>query len=512
MTKAGKVIFLFALLAFVLLGVSRLVYGGWHSSFWLPLGMFLGLFVLGVVKEWRILKEVAFMRSTKYGMNTGIQVLITMSALICVNILANRYEKKMDLSQERYNSLSDQSFKIATAVKVETELVLLLGKDAGQVENLQRSVRDLMDMYRNVNSKIKFVTYDVLVRPDIAQKFEFTFGPYAVYVAQGERRLKVDPPTEESVTRALMKLAREKKKKIYFTRGHGELLLEEKAARGMSILKDNLSVSYEVKSFALFENKNKVPDDADVVAVVGPMQQFLPEEIQALREYTRSGGHLFLALDPGSKQNLAQLTKSFGVEFANDFVLDLRSQARKGAPSLVLGTEFSATSEVTRAFRSAGNEIALFQLASSLRKAPEAVATLKIESLVQTDASTANIPELKEKIEFKPNGPHIVGMAVKGKDVGAGESAKEFSVVIFGDSDFLGNQLIHNNLNRDLVENSFAWLAADTELISIRPKEPKGTKLMIMDSSRIALTLALFGITLVLMSMSIGFWWRRRMA
>ena len=512
MTKAGKVIFLFSLLAFVILGVSRLAYGGWHSSFWLPLGMFLAFFTFGVFKEWRVLKEIAFMRSTKYGMNTGAQVLIAVVALTCVNILANRYEKKMDWSQESYNSLSDQSRKVAQAVKAETELVLLLGKEAQQVENLQRSVRDLTDMYRNVNSKIKLVTYDVLQRPDVAQKFDFNLGPYAVYVTQGERRLKVDPPTEESITRALMKLAREKKKNIYFTRGHGELLLEEKAARGLATLRDNLSVSYEVKSLALFETKNKVPEDADVVAVVGPMQQFLVDEIQALREYVRAGGRLFLALDPGTKQNLAQLTKTFGVEFNNDYVLDLRSQAMKGAPSMVLGTEFSTASEITRAFKSAGNEIALFQLASSLKKAPEAAATLKVEPLVQTDNSTANFAELKEKVEFHPNGPHIVGMEVKGKDLSAGETAKEFAVVIFGDSDFLGNQLIHNNLNRDLVENSFAWLAADTELISIRPKEPKGTKLMIMDSSRVALTVALFGITLVLMSMSVGFWWRRRMA
>lgn len=510
MSKAGKVLFLFSFFALLVLFVSRLTYGGWHASLWVPFGLFVVLGALGVAKDWRALQEIALRRSTKYGMNTGLAVAIAVGGLICVNVLATRYEKKMDWTSERLNSLSEQSLKVARSISVDTELVLLTGKDAPTGENIVRSVGDLVDMYTNVNPKIRLKVHDALARPDLAQKFEYSYGPYAFFAVQGERKLKIDPPNEESVTRALMKFGRDKKKNIYFTRGHGEILLDSKDQRGLSTLKDNLSVTYEVKSLALFENKDKVPDDADVVAVVGPTQQFLEVELQALRDYVRRGGHLFLALDPGTKHNLAQLTKSFGVEFKNDFVLDLRSQALKGAPSLVLGTEFAPGHEITRAFKSAGNEIALFEMVSSLQKDPDVASSLAVDPLVRTDASTANFPELRDKLEFKPNGPHTVAMTVSGRQ--GGEGAKEFGLVVFGDSDFLANRLIHNNLNRDLSENAFAWLSADKDLISIRPKEPKGTKILIMDTSRVALSLALFGCSMVLFTLAAGVWWRRRMA
>jgi len=508
MSKAGKILFTFSFLALLILFVARLTYGGWHASFWVPFGLWLGLLALACAKDRRALKEYALRRSTKYGMNTGVTIAVAVGGLVCLNVLANRYEKKLDWTTERLNSLSEQSLKVAKAVTTDTELVLLTGKDT-PTENVGRSVRDLVDMYQNVNDKIRLSMYDALNRPDLAQKFEYTAGPYAFFAVQGERKVKVDPPTEENLTRALLKLAREKKKTIYFTRGHGEIMLDEKDARGLSALKDGLAVTYEVKGLALFENKDKVPDDADVVAVVGPTQQFLESEIGALREYVRRGGHLFLALDPGTKQNLAGLAKSFGVEYNNDFVLDLRSQAVKGAPSLVLGTEFSPSHEITRGFKSVGNQIALFEMVSTLRKAPEASPALTVETLVRTDQTTASFPELKENLEFKPNGPHVIGMTATGHE---GEGKKEFGVVVFGDSDFISNRLIHNNMNRDLIENSLAWLSSDKELISIRPKEPKGNKLVILDTGRVALSLALFGVTVALFGMSAGVWWRRRMA
>jgi ABC-type uncharacterized transport system involved in gliding motility auxiliary subunit len=101
--------------------------------------------------------------------------------------------------------------------------------------------------------------------------------------------------------------------------------------------------------------------------------------------------------------------------------------------------------------------------------------------------------------------------AVKGAAQPA-ESSKEFSAIIYGDSDFLANRLIHNNLNRDLVENSFAWLTHDADLITIRPKQPKGTHLEMPTGSYYALVLSLLLISVVLFGSSIGIWIRRRTA
>lgn len=531
LSKVGRILFAFSGLAFVILAVCRLIYGGWHPSFWVPLVLTVAFFVGGVVKDWRALREITGMRSTKYGMNMGALILTALVGLVCVNFLADRYNKKFDWTAEKLNSLSEQSVKAAKALNADTELVLLYGRQSGggddpanSPEQVEKHVKILADMYEGVTPKIKFTAYNALTRPDLAQKFEYNFGPYAFFATQGERKVKIDPATEESVTRALLRLERDKKKTIYFTKGHGEHLLDQKDEVGLSTLKDDLSVTYDLKTFALFETKNVVPDDAAAVAIIGPNQQFLDDEIKALKDYLARGGHLLIALDPGTKQNLAGLVRSIGIDFTNEYVFDGRSRALKAAPQLVLGTTFVAGNaqggEITRSIRQDGQAFTLFELASHLRKAADKPAGITVEPLISTDVQTGSVAELKNDMVIKANGPHIIAMTAKGHYAAAAsvtppptaDAGKEFTAIVFADSDFIANRLIQNNLNRDMVENSFSWLAADNDLISIRPREPKATKLHMMGADFVTLIVLLFFISVVLFGASIGFWWRRRLA
>ena len=517
MSKPGKILFLFSFLFILALYGGRLVLGGWRNEMWAPLGLGLAFFIVAVIKEARPLREFLTMRTTKHGMNMGLLIVITLVGLACVNYLAAKYEKNFDWTSEHLNSLSDQSIKAVQSLKEDTEIVLLYRQDK-QEENVQRAVRAIADMYQNVSKKVKYTAYNALQRPDLTSKYDFASGSYAVYVEQGDKKLKVDPPNEESFTRAFIKLGRDKKKVLYFTMGHGEAVLDDKADAGLSGLKDELSVTYDVKPLILFQSSNKVPDDADTVAIVRPQQQYLEVELQALRDYARRGGHLLIAIDPGMHHNLAQLTKTLGVEFENNFILDLRSRVVKGGPAMVLGTEFNRDSEITKAFGSNG-QYAIFYLASELRKAPDAAAGVVVDPLVKTDKQSMIIPEIKERIEFHPNGPHILAMTAKGKLPGSiaptdkGGAAQEFSAVVFGDSDFMLNNFLHNNLNRDLVMNSVAWLASDKDLISIRPKEPKSSKLTMTNQDFMLFLIGFLVPLPVLMFLCGGLvWWKRRTA
>ncbi|MES2965527.1 MAG: GldG family protein, partial [Bdellovibrionota bacterium] len=347
MSKQGKFLFLFAALFFMALFVFRLVYEGWHDSMWVPLGLGLAMFLGGVVLERGVFAEFFSMKTTKHGMNMGALILVALVAITCVNVLAVRYEKKWDWTTDKLFSLSDQSMKAARGLKADTEIVLLYRPGEPAAENIDRNVKDLVDLFGNSTDKIKFSVYNALRRPDVAKKYEYTFGPFALYAVQGEQRVKIDQPTEEGVTRALLRFGRDRKKVLYFLTGHGERDIEAKDADGLSQVKDELLVTYDVRTMRLFDVGNVVPEDAAAVAIVRPLQQFLDVEIQGLRDYAKRGGHLFIAIDPGIKHNLALLTKSFGVEFRNDYVLDVRSQMIQSGPQTVLGTTFSRGNDIT---------------------------------------------------------------------------------------------------------------------------------------------------------------------
>lgn len=90
----------------------------------------------------------------------------------------------------------------------------------------------------------------------------------------------------------------------YFTVGHGELNDadegpgQQEGRTGEVVKKLLESQNYRVKNLGLSEGlANKVPDDADVVLVLGPTLAFAPEEIGTLRRFAEGGGKLFMALD-----------------------------------------------------------------------------------------------------------------------------------------------------------------------------------------------------------------------
>ena len=65
--------------------------------------------------------------------------------------------------------------------------------------------------------------------------------------------------------------------------------------------------------------------------------------------------------------------------------------------------------------------------------------------------------------------------------------------------------------NRDIVGNSLNWLAADEELISIRPKEPEDRRLRVSGSAiRIMFLTSVIFLPLVVILSGVSVWWKRR--
>ncbi|MDX9732169.1 MAG: Gldg family protein [Bdellovibrionales bacterium] len=504
MSKTSKFSLLFSGLFAVSVVVARIILNGWVAPMWVPLGLSVALFVFAVARDWRLMFEFLTLKTTKHGMNMGVMILTVLVLLIAVNFIAVTNEKKWDWTSEGLNSLSEQSVQAVNGLKADTELVLLYRKAEGD-EQLRRQVQDVARLYTDASKKLQFKMYNALERPDLAQKYEYTSGPFGLFIVQGEKHFKVEQPTEEELTRTLLRLSHEKRKTVYFVTGHGELNLTAVGPESISQFKKDLELSYEVKPLELFKDPN-VPEDADLVVVAGPRQAYLPTEIDSLREYAKRGGHLLIALDPDAKHGLAGLTKTFGIEFQNNYVLDPRAMIPGAGNIAAIGSQFSSTAEATRPLQGG---FTIFLIASGLKRAPESK-DFAIEDIVMTDTTPLGADELSSNPRVRVPGPHTLGMVAKGKLDG---SEKEFEVIVLGDSDFLRDNLYRNNLNRDLAMNAVASLAKDSELVSIRPKAPKGTQLQM---TRTQLMIVLFGFLLpvpILLFFGSGLlWWRRKSA
>lgn len=513
MSKLGKLSLFLSAISLICLVLGRLAYGGWHNLLWIPLVFFLAFFIFPLVKDGKLFLQFMTMKTTKRGLSMGSMILLMVAVLGMVNFIAARKIKTWDFSAAQNNTLSDQSIKLLKNLDSELKITFFYKQGVEGSEENRRAFRDMVKKYQDQSDKVVLDFVEVNERPDLAKDYGVNKGSGVVFLDYKGRRNRIEKVEEQEITGALVKASREKDKKVYFVTGHGEIDLDEsREANGGNSLKQLLANNrYTVQTLALNVTP-KIPSDADAIAIVGPQQGFLDHELAALEEYLKNGGALFIALEAKESNGVEKLLGKIGIQPENNYVLNVvETMMGKGInQGPTMAPAFSATSEITRVFGK--NQITLFRFPQALKKADPPPKGVSLDELVKT---------LPESMAFKdltlngdgPSGAFALAIDAKGVFPGAGEKAKEFHVVAVGDTDFLTNAMLYQNLNRDFLLNTFASLAKEENMISITPKEPQVTQMTLTDTKySVFLWSFIVPLPLLLLAASIGLWARRRFA
>ena len=190
-----------------------------------------------------------------------------------------------------------------------------------------------------------------------------------------------------------------------------------------------------------------------------------------------------------------------------------------GSPTKAIGSVFDTAHPITRRF--SGKQAVLFEQASSISVDPSNSQKFNISSLVTSHDKSISAPKLTQRIKVENVGSLIMAVEVKPKSKDSSKKSssdkktdtlppKDFHMILTGDSDFLSNRYIYEGANRDFVLNALVALAGEEELISIRPKQPKGTKITLLRSQKTVLILFYFTLPFVFLLTGLGMWFRRR--
>ncbi|MDE6431924.1 MAG: GldG family protein, partial [Opitutales bacterium] len=120
---------------------------------------------------------------------------------------------------------------------------------------------------------------------------------------------------ERLLTSTINALLKDGKKNIYFTTGHGEFDIEDVSpTNGLS----GLSTILRQKNFNVlqldFTLVKTIPEDADLVIIVGPRASFLDHEVSSLKNYLdKRGGNLIVALSGSSDRLLNKFLLDHGI-------------------------------------------------------------------------------------------------------------------------------------------------------------------------------------------------------
>ena len=513
MSRFGKVCISTAiLLMLVVFVIPNLLNLGWINLY----GVLLGFSGLSLIAAIIVDRDFYFgflsMKTTRHGLSMGAVTIMALAFLLCVNYLANRHNKTWDLTTEQLNSLSPQTLKILKGL--DSEVLVKVFYQGAAVAEAKSEIKQTLRLFSETSSRFKaeFInSYENQAQAVeyLSNQTDKATSPIIGFIEYKGKRIRLGwPMGEEQITLGLIKATRQANKKIYLVNGHGERDLANESEEGIAQFVASLKeATYSIENLSLLENA-VVPADANMVAVIGPSAPFMEQEMQILRDYVRQGGNLLLALDPMQRHNLANLTKSFGVEFANNVVVSVSPRLSGRGEWTVIANQYDATNPITSSL-SPGSYVVM-DIVSEVKPAFDKDAGLTVSEIIKSSESSYAVadPKMVNAKDIKMKSQPL-GVAVTS---GSSQDAKPFQLVVFGDSDFLTNKSLMLYANRDLALNTVAQLTNETDLISIRPKMPKGTMVALTQINRNIFHLGILMLPFLLMGIGVFVWLKRKNA
>jgi len=489
--------------------------------------------------------------------NAALYTLFTIGAIVVLNLIASRAFRsagRIDLTEARVYTLSKASKDIVGTLPDYLTVRAFISKDLPpELHTASNYVRDLLDEYRtNSKGKLRFESIDpaadkkleeeansckvnkLQVQVMRSQKFEvgsYYLGLCFQYAGQSEAIPEIGQVEGlEYQVSSLMKRMTQKKRKVAFTNGHGELDL----SNGFQALKHVLSQEFETT--IVNPSTNEIPDDVDALVVGGPKQAMDDKGRHNIDKFLMKGkGAVFLVdgmamstprgngmpdmqmpkVGQANETGLGEILSAYGFKVNQDFVLDRQNvpgpveyQGRRMLANMPMFVGVEVDEPKDKEFSvMAGIKALVFPYASSVDLVGPLQSGKPAQGQLWTLAKSSptawkqsgffffspgtKIEEGKDKgsvgLGYAYQGPlksaypspaAATGMSVPDQN-GAplSESKKPVRLVVVGDSDFASDEYLQMSRflpiyqsGAQMLFNAISWTMEDEALTPVRTK------------------------------------------
>ncbi|HXN06397.1 MAG TPA: Gldg family protein [Nitrospiria bacterium] len=409
-------------------------------------------------------------RSTRMGTGSFVTLLLFLGILGIIAVLGTRHHFRYDLSESGDFSLSPQTKKILKETQKEIKITAFLEEAAPDLEK----AKDLLNNFKYQSSKISYEMVDPVKRPTIAKRYGVTQSGTMI-LESGGKESRTRAVSEEELVNAIIRMNQEKKKTVYFLEGHGEHKISDTEKEGYSIAKSGLEKDGFVVKNILLLQEGKVPDDAAVLVIGGPVSAFLPAEKSALETWLSKGGKVIFMVDPETRSGLDDLLEKYGILLHKDLVIDPRSKLMGADFTIPVVSEFPRH-EITKEMKAP----VFFPVARSFDFIKEKGSEIDFQALAMSDPGSWGETKIQtgtakfDQGEDFP-GPLVMAAVFSFKDTGKMPA----KWIMVGDSDFITNNFFQAFGNGDFFLNMVSYLAEEKNLISIRPNPVKSGTLLL---------------------------------
>lgn len=426
------------------------------------------------------IRDLLLKRSSKYGANMAVMILIFLCVLALIGVISTRYKKRIDLTATSRYTLSPQTIKILRSLKKDIEAAAFYRTD----ERTRQAMEDLLQEYSYYSPRFKHQFIDPDRTPAKAAKYGVTSYRTTLLIA-GKRQETVVLESEEKLTNAIIKVTRDDVKVVYFVSGHSENSITDFQKNGYKAAKEAIErENYEARPLVLL-NIEEIPKDASLIIISGPSKDFVSSEIEKLERYIKRGGKVLVMLDPGRVHNLVPFLSKYGFIIGDDIIIDTLSQVFGANPQTPVVTKYDDKHPITRDF---GENIATFfplarsvEIKMDISRGAYLLAKTGSKSWAETDKKAFS----EGKAEYQEGkdiwGPVTIGAVTAVEAEGKDEGGKKryARIVVYGDSDFANNANLNLAGNKDLFLNTVSYLAEEEDLIAIRSKESEATPVVL---------------------------------
>lgn len=424
-------------------------------------------------------------RRVRAAIASGLTLALAATYTALATYAVGELEVKVDFSYFRTARPSDSTRNVAASLSEPVKVLAFFPRLNDVGTEVEGYLRDLASSA----PKLEVEIHDRLLVPAIAKEAKVTTDGVVVLLRGGSREtLTIGADMKTAATKlksldgdfqkALLKSMRAQRT-AYLTVGHGELnetssgpaASEGRTAKGLRKILE--SQNYLVKDLGLAQGLgNEIPADAYLVAMVGPSQAPLPEEVAAIRRFAERGGKLLLALDPDAKADLAPLAEALELTWqpavlANDKTY-IRRRFNPSDRTILVTNRFSSHASVSTLSRNSARAPVVFPGAAALDKKPNAAAKIDftVRSLGETfgdvdgdfefdkDEEKRSVYNLAAAVTRTPEG------AEGGDDKGA-KGPNELRAFVLGDADALSDAALANEPNILLLVDALRWLGGE---------------------------------------------------
>lgn len=465
-------------------------------------------------------------------LNRIAQILLGCSLIIALNFLASKYFQRFDLTDSSKYTLAAESKAYIRELEEVVNIYVLMPKDFSDpnIETIYTDMQMLLREYEALGMQdgkkrinIEFIDIYRERKRSLMIKNKYNFERENTILVSSGNQIREVPFSElyleddgirrefageKAITSAIIDVAAEDQDKIYFVVGHGEMRLDDvDPLRGLSELESFLRErNYALATLDLAVDP-VVPEDAALIVVPSPQASLLPVEIEKLRRYmTERNGRMIILLDPGRRHGMEDLLYDWGILVDDMAVEDRGSDFRSQSGDLIIRrfakhpiTDLLVDYQIT----------ALFGQPRPVRTDPASIDNerLKVSQLVGTsDESWA-------ERDYRTQDPVIydLGRDLKGPisiaAISTRSSGSELGInipggrlAVFGNSDFVSNNLLRAFGNRTLFFNTLNWTLAKNSLLNIatRPLESYQIVMSERDLNRLLIYFSIMPISLAL--------------